>query len=151
MTDFSTIASALSSLTGATEILKTIRGAGLALDAAEQKSRVADLVDKLADLKATLADLKVQTLEKDEKIRELEKKLRTHGEFEFDGVVYWAVKDGKKSGSHPFCARCFDADSKRIYLQSYGDDSWTCHNCKASPYRSTGAGKHHSAYDPFQD
>jgi hypothetical protein len=128
MIDPNSIATALTTVKTAVEIVGLLRQGDLSLKDAEQKMKFADLVGLLADLKTQLADVKLLALEKDEKIKELETQLALKAKILWERPFYWAINDGKRDG--PFCSQCQDCSRVLVRLQDLRTGYWMCTNCK---------------------
>jgi hypothetical protein len=129
MADITSIVAALNGIKTATDMANNIRQAGLSLEKAEQKAKMAELVSTLADVKTAMADVRVMLVEKDEKIRELESKLRLKADVRFQKFAYWTTGDTKDG---PFCQQCLDSTDKLIRLTDLGDGYWHCKTCKSN-------------------
>ena len=99
------------------EVAKALKVATDAIDDAQIKLQMAELI-------SALADARVEAAENAEKIAELEKALNTKADLKFDGKVYFMP-----DGEGPFCPTCFDKEGSLIRLQHW-DDTWACFNCK---------------------
>jgi len=112
----------------AISIAKYIKNSFDVMDNAEQKLKLAELIEALADIKMETAEIKSTLLEKDEKILELEKKLNLKENLIYDRPCYWIKKEKNKDG--PFCQKCYDLNKKLIRLKKYDDEYWTCLVCE---------------------
>jgi hypothetical protein len=103
-------------------------------------SQIADLLKKGATLEAQeqimkLREAAIELQEENLKLREEIKRLREEKELatnlQFEGHVYWLLKDGERNG--PFCAACYDEhhrlsrlhDGRRYVSQT----RWVCIVC----------------------
>lgn len=115
----------VNSIKVAWELAKAVKASTDALDDAQMKLQVAELI-------GALADARIQAAESAELISTLEKQLKTKETMDFNGSVYYRTKDdGKQEG--PWCPTCFDARSLEIRLQLQEEDSfgyhWHCKEC----------------------
>lgn len=138
MPDISTIASALSSVKTATDIVKLLKDSGLTLEKAEQRLKLAELLSALAELRIQLADVQQVVVEKEKRIKGLEERLDVKAKLRWEQPYYWVIDGDKKDG--PFCQQCNDKDGKLIRLQGEGNGLWDCKTCKSiytdSSYRA---------------
>ncbi len=109
----------------AVELAKAVKASTDAIDDAKIKLQVAELI-------GALADAKMEAAESAELIASLQKQLKSKTEMEFDGSVYYRVKDdGEKEG--PWCQACYDAKGLEVRLQDNRNRKvtyqWSCNNC----------------------
>lgn len=128
MTDIAAISSMLSSIKVASDIAKLFRDTDLSFEKAEQKLKLAELINALADTKMQVAEIQEIIALKDRNIKELRDALDIKIKLEWQHPYYWSVDSGKKDG--PFCQQCYDKDRKLIRLQGNGDGYWECKSCK---------------------
>ncbi|MBN8105637.1 hypothetical protein ABRZ80_21990 [Vibrio vulnificus] len=117
-------------------VLEYVSGIKAAWDAAKSVKEVTDSFDdahlklQMAELMSALADAKVEAAANAEKISELERILNTKSTMKFiDGKYYKSTSDELEG---PFCATCYDYESKEIRLQSTPDKvggDWHCRVC----------------------
>jgi hypothetical protein len=134
MTDLSTISTIISNVKTATDIAKLVKDSSSSLKEAEVKLKMADLISALADIKIELSDMQVLQREKDQRIFELEEQLSKKEKTSYDGKMYW-IEDDKT----PFCAVCYENDTKFIHLthvraSEWGSENWYCKICKNKYY-----------------
>lgn len=98
------IATALTSVSSAIDIVRTLAGAKGAVERAELKNKLADLLGDLADAKLALVETEVQ-------LRALDERLRVRESCHRGGEAYFA--DGDDA---PCCARCLEVDDRLIHL-----------------------------------
>lgn len=127
MADLASIAAAFSSIKAATDIAKAIREGAIALEKAEDKLKLAELIDKLVDAKLQIASIQESIMEKEERIRELEKQAEIRGKIIYEAPYYWLDNGSRKDG--PYCQQCYDSEKKLIRLQSYSGGHWRCMAC----------------------
>jgi hypothetical protein len=123
----------LSSIKAATDIAKAIRESSISLEQAEYKLQLADLIDKLVDAKIQIAYIQEIILEKDDRIRELEKQAEIRGQLIYEAPFYWLDNGSRKDG--PYCQQCYDSQKKLIRLQGYDPGHWRCMTCDNSYHR----------------
>lgn len=129
------IASSISAITGALQVVKELRAIDAQLDKADLKAKLADVMNSLADAKMALIDaneaLGVQKSEAQ----------RLKGAFEFKGNLvesrgfkYESFDDGGPKGE-PFCPRC-EQNKGRYYrlnrIKGGGFSSLECPDCKST-------------------
>ena len=119
------VAEYVTGIKAAWELAKAVKTSAEAIDDAQIKLQIAELI-------GALADAKIEAAENAETISELTQKLKNRSEMIFTGRVYYrTVEGGENEG--PFCSVCYDSDSKAIRLQPNSDDrhhdDWRCHVC----------------------
>lgn len=121
------VAEYVSGLKAAWDVAKALKTATDAIDDAQLKLQMAELI-------SALADAKIEAAENAEKISELQRQLNTKSAFEFDGTKYFRI-DGEGEQVGPYCPTCYDSENKEIRLQptrggTFGD--WHCRTCRGS-------------------
>lgn len=111
MPDFAAVTAVLSSLKHATDVAKLIKDSGATLAAAEQKLKLAELIEALADAKLGMADLKGEIETRDSEIRALKSALSVKPTLSHREPFYF-----KEGDATPFCPRCWEVDSKAIHV-----------------------------------
>ncbi len=121
--DISAIASALSSITAATEIVKLLRSGTLTLEKAEAQLKLAEVIVALAEAKVVIADLQGE-------LAALRERVETIGSMEHKDNAYWRKRpDGTLEG--PFCPKCRDGAGKAARMSDRDPDPWwRCPVCK---------------------
>ncbi len=119
------VAEYVTSIKAAWESAKAVKSSADAIDDAQIKLQIAELI-------GALADAKIEAAENAETIAELTRQLKSKSELQFKGRVYWRdLGDNGKEG--PFCPTCYDKDGKAIRLQPNSEDryqdDWRCHAC----------------------
>lgn len=109
MPDMGAISAGLNSIKIALAIAKELKGATTAINDAEIRLQIADLLEALAEVKIKLVDAKDENLELKEKIKELKVALAKQDEVVFRDGYYFCVKpkEGKPDG--PFCPNCYSS------------------------------------------
>lgn len=118
----------VASVKAAWEIAKAVKASTDAIDDAQIKLQVADLI-------GALADARIQAAESAEMIASLQQKLKSKSQMKFNGSVYYKIDvEGDEDG--PWCPTCYDVRSQEIRLQqlhNHGSVSnWYCKACKAA-------------------
>jgi hypothetical protein len=117
----------VASIKTAWDIAKAVKVSADAIDDAQMKLQVAELI-------VALADARIQAAESTEKIASLQQSLKSKEEMKFNGSVYYRIKDNdEKEG--PWCPTCYDARGLEIRLQKIlipnATSNWRCNECKA--------------------
>lgn len=121
------IAGALSSLKAATDIAKFVKEAGVSLEKAEAKLKLAELLEALADAKLQVADISNMLAEKDLKISELTSLLETKEQLIWREPCYWLPReDGEEEA---YCQKCYDSSRVLSRLHSNTDGAYFCTVC----------------------
>ena len=129
--DLSFIPAALCSLQTAVGVVNTLCKADGAVEKAELKLQLADIMDALADAKIALTTAGSH-------IAELEQKIRTKEElghiktWPVDGT-YLTLDENGKAIDGPFCARCWDVSLTKVRAvqdRSGSRDMGYCPECK---------------------
>ena len=126
------VAEYVSGIKAAWDIAKAVKLSTDAIDDAQVKLQMAELI-------AALADARVQAADSTERIAELENLLKVKQEFQFDGEVYFQVNEEANTKSGPWCPTCFDARNLQIRLQlarKHSNRKYECYECKAEFVRS---------------
>lgn len=113
MPDIATITTFLGSIKTATELAKAIKGAGLSLEKAETKLKMAELISALADAKIQAAEIQDLIQEKDKRISELENLLKFKSSLYYENGVYLNKTD---KDSSPYCSHCWEVNKLPIHL-----------------------------------
>ena len=119
------VAEYVTSIKAAWNLAKAIKTSADAIDDAQIKLQIAELI-------SALADAKIEAAENAEKISELESLLKNKSKMIFQGRLYYRVlDDDMKEG--PFCPTCYDKDEKTVRLQPNSsdrhNDDWRCNVC----------------------
>ena len=115
----------VASVKAAWEIAKAVKASADAIDDAQMKLQVADLIN-------ALADARIQAAESTELIASLQQRLKSKTEMKFDGSVYYKIRENaEKEG--PWCPTCFDARGlemrlHRVRIQN-STSNWRCKEC----------------------
>jgi hypothetical protein len=119
------VAEYVASIKAAWDLAKAIKTSADAIDDAQIKLQIAELI-------SALADAKIEAAENAERISELERQIKSKSEMLFEGRLYYRfLETGNREG--PFCPTCYDKDGKTIRLQPNSEnrhhDDWRCHGC----------------------
>ena len=128
--DIATIGSLLSSLKTATEIAKFVKDADLSIEKAETKFKLAELVSALVDAKLEAAEIQQAILERDERIRELEKEAKIRANLKWREPCYWLPNS--EAQEEPYCQHCYDGSQKLVRLHSDNAGQYQCRVCDNS-------------------
>jgi hypothetical protein len=91
------------------ELAKVVKISTDAIDDAQIKLQVAELI-------SALADAKIQATESSELIASLQQQLKSKAQFKFDGSVYYKIlESGEQDG--PWCPVCKDVQGLEVRLQ----------------------------------
>jgi hypothetical protein len=120
-------------ITGTWELAKALKVSVDAIDDAQIKLQMAELIVSLSDAKIAAADAT-------ERIADLERQLKSKSEMKFNGNVYQKIdEDGKEWA---MCVPCFDSKSIETRLLPNGmenEDGWRCGLCNL--YYETSKGR----------
>lgn len=119
------VAEYVASVKAAWELAKSVKSATDAIEDADIKYQMAELI-------SALAHARIEAAQSAERIAELERELRSKSTFEFDGSKYFKLTEGDVRQG-PFCPSCYDADGKEVRLHYINDElwgDWTCYVCE---------------------
>lgn len=133
MTDFASIAQALSSVKQATEIVKILRSADTAYEKAELKLKIAELAEALANARLGILEAQSEIEELRQRLAKTEQKPLLEPIKREGG--YFFKKGDTEIG--PFCPRCFEADGKQMPLTAFTGEfrafgKFNCPQCRAT-------------------
>lgn len=118
----------LPAVKAAFEFAKAVKASTDAMDDAQIKFQVAELIN-------ALTDARIQAAESAELIASLQQQLKSKSEMRFDGSVYYRVKEGGGEDG-PWCPTCYDARGLEIRLQKINNPrsnyAWRCKECNAA-------------------
>jgi len=107
------------------ELAKAIKASADAIDDAQMKLQVAELI-------GALADARVEAAESSELIASLQQQLKSKALMKFNGSVYYKVTEGEEKEG-PWCPTCYDARGLEIRLQKNQtravQANWNCKEC----------------------
>lgn len=115
------VAEYVAGLKAAWDVAKALKVATDAIDDAHIKLQMAELI-------SALADAKIEAAENTDRIAELERKLKSKSTLVFENGMYYKLLDDE-SRDGPFCATCFDSQSKEIRLQHTPGGTFGNYNC----------------------
>jgi enoyl-[acyl-carrier-protein] reductase (NADH) len=139
MPDIAVISGILSSIKTASDIAKLIKDAGITLDEAEQKLKLATLVDSLVEARTQLAKVREEIVRKNEIIFKLEKELEYANKFDellltltFNSPFYISNENQEL-----YCPKRIEGDRKAIHLVKTANLEmrrrvWACPQCKTN-------------------
>jgi len=127
MPDLALLATVLTSIKTATDIVRGLRDADISLEKAELKLKLADLMTALADARIAVSSVQEELLTKDRQIKELRESLDLKKAMKYQAPFYWLEEGGKRDG--PFCQQCYDSAQKAIRLQVLENQYWRCNTC----------------------
>ena len=130
------IVTAVGSVKSAIDIAKVLKNGADSLGKAEVKLQLAELISSLADVKMQMAEIQEALVKSEKEKKELSEKLLLKEKLVYKKPYYFKINDDNLEEG-PFCQRCYDVDSKMIYLQDGNNDFWNCEECK-SIYRGQG-------------
>jgi hypothetical protein len=115
----------------AIKLAQDLRGIDKAMDAAEYKLKIADLLTALSDIKMALADAKEELAGKDKEIAALKKQFQRSAEtVEIEGFKYDRAGDGQPMGV-AYCPVCEQNEGRFFHLaRMSGTDM--CPHCKSA-------------------
>lgn len=127
------ISTAILSVKTAANIAKVIRQSGVALEKAEVKGKLAELVSALADVQMELAEVQAASLAKDARIAELDAAFEAKDELRrVNDAMYVVDASGAPQGV-ALCVRCWEVDHRRRSLVvSQGGRGRNCPTCETN-------------------
>ena len=119
----------MESIKAALKIAKAVKNATDAINNADLKLQIADLI-------SALADAKLEASKSIELIASLKQQLKLKSEMKFNGSVFYRDIDGENEG--PYCPTCYDVERLVVHLhkeQGKGLSgeiirNWLCKACK---------------------
>jgi len=134
MADLSLIATGLSSIKTGYEIAKTIASLDSAIEKADLKAKILEVMDSLITAKAAIEDLRDEIRQKDQEIASLREDLRLKASvFRLKDAYYDIDKEGTVVGD-PYCQTCFESTGKLYHLYETSSTSgvghFFCHICE---------------------
>ena len=128
--DITSVSALLGSLKTATDIAKFIRSSDLSIEKAETKLKLAELVSALADAKLEAAEVQQVLLDRDERIRVLEREAKVRESMVWRDPCYWMKDDA--GNDEPYCQSCYDDVTKLARLHTDGKGHYECRVCNKS-------------------
>lgn len=112
------------------DLAKAVKVSTDAIDDAQIKLQVAELI-------GALADARIEAAESTELISSLQQQLRSKSQMEFNGHTYYKIIEGQNSEG-PWCPTCYDVRAQEVRLQPFtqrhSSFKWACREC-TSKYR----------------
>jgi hypothetical protein len=130
MPDVATIGLFISSVKNAADIAKAIREAGISLEKAEIKLKMAELIESLAEAKLQAVEIQELIQEKDKRIAELEKALEFKAKLVRSNDAYYESNDNGEPHGDPYCLSCWEREHMAIHLYNHLTGEKACPNCK---------------------
>lgn len=139
MGGFDALGAALQSINASVELVKALSSASGAVERAELKLKLANIMTDLAEAKLALAEGLEERNRLDAQIAELVEALRLKETVVRKFDAYYAVADDGPTGD-PYCSRCWEATNRLYHLISAqrGDTFSSCAVCHSKyPKRTT--------------
>ena len=122
----------ISAITSALDIVKKVRDIDKNIDAAEYRSRIAEILDALTEAKLALIEAKSVIADKDEEIRTLKSTAQqTSSLVLHKGYYYKKNADGAPTGK-PHCPVCLQKHKMIFQLEkdtNFPGHPWICPSC----------------------
>lgn len=127
------LAGAIAGVTASINTLKALRTVEKAIDQAELKIQIADLISNLADAKVELVEAQQTLKEKDEEIVRLQASLERRASLiEGPGGHHWQDRGGGLKLGYPICPSCDERDGRQVQLKQSGlMHSAACPRCSS--------------------
>ena len=125
--DVASITSLLGGVKAATDIAKFIKDSDVSLEKAEAKLKLAELVSALADVKLQAAEVQQALVDKDERIRSLERAAEVRAALLWKQPCYWL--ESKEGVEEPYCQHCRDGTQRLVRLHDDGAGRYECRVC----------------------
>ena len=131
MSELPAVAAFVGSVRTATEVAKLLMSSGSALEKAELKMKLAELLEALAEAKIQAVAIQEELAASQELARAFRERLEIAEKVVYRAPSYFLQNADELDG--PFCQRCYDSERKLIRLQQPGREGyWVCQNCKNS-------------------
>lgn len=114
----------VASIKTAWDLAKAVKASADAIDDANIKLQVAELI-------VALADARIEAAESTELIASLRTQLQSKLQLTFDGSVYYrTLENGDRDG--PWCPTCYDSQNieVRLHVQNGDRFNWRCMACR---------------------
>lgn len=112
-------------------VAKAVAASGTALETADLKLKMLEVVEALSDAKEALIDARDELRAKDAEIERLKSAFDKQGEVvRCNSAMYDVGPDGRPTGA-PYCLRCWEADRKLFHLAvpMLMNKDCVCHHC----------------------
>lgn len=116
MSAIATAGAVLASIKTALDIAKAAKDAGSALDQAELKLRLSEIISALADAKIEMADVSEELQLRDTRIVELEDAFQSKDSVVRVQDAYYIVDKAGNASGEPLCAACWETRHKKFGL-----------------------------------
>jgi hypothetical protein len=110
------ITAVLTSLKTATDIAKSLRETNSALEKAELRLQLAEIISALADAKIQVVDLRDTITLKDAQLTALEQAFAAKDTLVRHYDAFYRVDQEGKPTGNPYCLRCWDVDHRQSPL-----------------------------------
>jgi len=129
--DFASIATALTGLKNAMDVVTRISRSDLSLERSELKARLVDVVEELSEARLVLMETQQHIRDRDAEIERLRAAFKLKDEVVRHMDAYFSKSaDGKPTGD-PYCMYCFERDGLLYHLtEDMRFHHRTCPNCK---------------------
>lgn len=126
------ITTTISAIKTTLEIKKFVADTDSDLEKGKSNIQARELQEKLLDAEELLLKAKEQILRDDQRIQELEGKLRFKAKLVRQNSKYYEADENGRPISDPYCPRCWESEQKAIHLLPIEDegDRFRCANCK---------------------
>jgi len=128
---FAEINAVITGLSGAAAITKGLVYAESALEKADLKFKLSELMQHIAEAQSQMADIKISTIHKDEEIRNLTEKLKIKDNIVRENGVYYRSNDNGEAIGEAICSKCWDVHNLLVHIvQPTPVLDLECPNCK---------------------
>ena len=131
MTDLATVTAVLSNIKLATDIAKALRQSDVAIEKAELKLKLAEMIGALADAKLEVTDIQELLVAKERHISELEEAFQSKDSLVRHGDAFYAIDGSGLPIGEAFCAHCWQVKHKKYTLHYEARDHFVkiCLSC----------------------
>jgi hypothetical protein len=132
MAEITVITAALAGIKHATDLVRLLRESNTSLEQAEQKFKLADLIETLAETRMRLAEIQEVLLEKDQKIKDLEDAFQSNSSLIKVNDAYYEVDLLGVTSGEAYCMHCWEANHKKYHLHHFHTNATQniCPSCK---------------------
>ena len=134
MAEMAAFIAAVNGVQTATQIVRFIRDADMALETADLKLKIADLVDALGDAKLSLADVREIIESKEAEIQRLTEALKNKAAVARHEDAYYELDGAENLVGTPYCVHCFETRHELIAIHQNPDNRRQsfCPKCKTA-------------------
>lgn len=115
---FDTLAAAIQSVNAAIETIRAISSANGAIERAELKFKVADMMEALAEAKLALAAGIEERQSLQQQISQLESVVKSKAKLRRVGDAYYELSEDGEPHGDPYCSLCWERNHSLIHLIS---------------------------------